>query len=675
MPEEDKAEKNRRLIGVLRIVILVQIVVIVALIIAFAVHSVQLKNEIASAPGPCPEASSSSNINLETPEVLSPFYDLTASEIRAVKDFLYNDKDLNLVKPSDIAVNASYIFTIELLVPNKQITLDYLDRRGAPPAREAKVIIFRGDKSESYIEEYRVGPLPNPVYKSDRVTVPFRYRPLTEPELSAAVTFLNREVTTKAAKIIKESYDATMSEDCKEKCVDFQMMSTMGSSVSGQPHTRKMWFWNARVAEFFSLHPLDLLILVDLTSKDVDDYKIDKVFYGGDMFHSLDELVTAYEEGSLTKTRLEFPNIDKNLYSTLNRKGTLFPSEPLSPPITYEPSGKRYSINGRHIKYLGWDFDVRMSTISGPQLFDIKFFDERIVYELSLQEVAVFYSANSPAIRFADYVDSIALIGTRARSLVSGADCPDHSTFLSTLHVTENNDEPLKVDRAFCVFEHNTGLPLRRHLSGQGGKGKFYEGLMDTVLIVRTISTVVNYDYVFDFIFHQNGAIEVKVSSTGYILTSLRFPPEDDYGFQIRERITGNLHHHLFHFKVDIDIHGTANRFEAIDIVPEASDNTLWSDEVNAKYHMTKIVRRQIKSEKEAAIDYNFDAPNYLTFYNKDFKTSTGVPKAYRLLNRGMSKQVSVAAFLFYKLMFAFIMRKVYGRFRSETIKHLDLKL
>lgn len=664
----DKGEKNRRLIGILRIVVIVQLVIILALIIAFAVHATQLKSEIDSAPGLCSETS---NINLNPPEVLPPFYDLTAEEIKAVKDFLYNDRDLNLVRPSNIAVNASYIYTIELIVPNKKVTLDYLDKNGAPPKREARAIIFRGDKSETYIEEYTVGPLPNPVYKTDQTTVPFRYRPLTEPEMAASMALLQREVGTKAAKILKESYDGSMSADCTENCLAFQMISAMAASSSAEPHTRKWWFWMARVAEFFSLHPVDFLVLVDTTSSNADEYTIDKVFYGGDKFDSLDELVTAYDQGSITRTKIPFPTVNKELYSSMNRRGTLFPEEPLSPPREYEPTGKRYSINGRHIEYMGWSFDVRMSTISGPQLFDIKYFKERIVYELSLQEVAVMYSADSPAVRFADYVDSVALIGVRARSLVSGADCPEHATYLSAIHVVENSDDPFVVDRAFCVFEHNTATPLRRHLSGVGGKGKFFEGMLDTVLIVRTISTVVNYDYVFDFVFHQNGVVEVKAMSTGYVLTSLRFPAEDDYGFQIREKITGNLHHHMFHFKVDLDINGVENRFEALDIEPVASDNTLWSVETNARYHQTRMSRRQIKRESEAAIDFNFDAPKYLTFYNNKVKTETGVPKAYRLLMRGMSKQVS-SSYFNHNLSHsdAFLLQCVWY-IRNITFKHL----
>ena len=292
---------------------------------------------------------------------------------------------------------------------------------------------------------------------------------------------------------------------------------------------------------------------------------------------------------------------------------------------------------------MGWQFHLRMSPVSGPQLFDIGYNGERIVYELSIQEIAVFYSAHNPAHRFSDFAESVTMTGTRSRTLVSGADCPEHATYLSALYAQESNDEPYVVDRAFCVFEHNTETPLRRHLSRSLFDGsKFYEGMQAVVFIVRTIITISNYDYVMDFIFHQNGAIEVKVISTGYILTSFRLPEEDKYGFRLRDHIIGNIHHHLFHFKVDLDIKGTSNRFETLDIVPDTVDNSRWAVPGKTQYHQTKMTKNVVKTEGAAALKYNFTAPKYLTFYNNKHRSDYGVPRAYRLLMRGMSYQVNI---------------------------------
>ncbi|KAL4233707.1 tryptamine:oxygen oxidoreductase (deaminating) [Mactra antiquata] len=640
MEEPTNTEKYKRIIKIGAFVILVLCIAVVVLLIVLVVQSSQdskPSTKSASKMESC--LSRDNNINLDPPEVLPPFHDLTKDEIFSIQEFLYIQPDLKLARPDSIAGNKSYIFTMELEIPKKAETLNFLDNGGPAPVREAHVVVFRGDKPEPAVEEFVVGPLPNPNYKNLVRTAPFLYRPLTATEYIAGTLILTHQVQVLVGNIIQESYGGSLME-CGNTCVAFQTISSMSPVSSGDQKARKLWFWLHPVVEFSISHPYDFLILLDVTSTKWEEYLIDSVYYGGQKFSSLNELKIRYESGAIKKTRIPYPVNDRNLYSSMNRRGKLFPEVPLPPPREFEPMGKRYSINGRHIRYMNWDFDVRLSSTYGPQLFDIKHGDKRIVYELSLQDIAVFYSADSPAVRFADYVDSIGSIGSKVRSLVPGADCPTHSTFLSADHFTEYKNDPFHVERAFCVFEHNTGKPLRRHLTSSDGKNKFYEGMADTVLTIRTIATILNYDYIIDFTFHQNGAVEVTATSTGYIVTTNHFLPEEDYGFRLRDQLIGNLHFHLFNFKVDMDIHGTSNRFETIEVVPVEVNNTLWSSTDGALYSQTKMARHQVQTETEAAMKYNFDKPKYLTFYNDGTKSDFGVPRAYRLFHRGMAKQM-----------------------------------
>jgi len=625
----------RRTIGVCRIIVIVLVAIILALVITLAVLVTQLKGEIEQLPGDCP---ATATIDLEPPEVLPPFHDLTREEIEQVQEFLYDQVDLNLVRPKDISTELNYIFSIELNIPNKEQALKYLDQGQAQPVREATVMLFMGNRPEPFVQQYTVGPLPNPYNKKDQKTFPFRYRPITVPEYVTAKAKVTEAVDAAVAHILEESYGGKLT-DCEDNCLAFSYISTMSTATSNDPRTRKAWMWLTPVVEFRTVHPLDFAVLIDVTSSNTEEYFIDKIYYGGDKFESLEDLKTAYQYGSVQKTSVPYPKLDKNLYSTMHRRGKMHTDVPKQPPREYEPEGKRYSIQGRQLSYMGWRFDLRMSPTHGPQMFDIRFNGDRIAYEISLEDIAVFYSANNPAIRFADYVDSVGMIGNKVRSLVADADCPGHATFIPMDFFSETADEPEHVDRAFCVFEHNTGNPLRRHLTSYG-ENKFYEGMLDITLTVRTISTLGNYDYIFDFIFHQNGALEVKVMSTGYIVASPYFTFENEYGFRLKENIVGNIHHHMFHFKVDLDINGRENRFETLEIVPRAVDNTQWSTQQDARYAQTRMERSQKRTEREAYVDFDFTKPTYYTFYNDNFKTQFGVPRAYRLHIDGMSKQV-----------------------------------
>lgn len=44
------------------------------------------------------------------------------------------------------------------------------------------------------------------------------------------------------------------------------------------------------------------------------------------------------------------------------------------------------------VQYLEWSFNFRMSALSGPAINDVRYRGERIAYEISLAEIAVFYS-------------------------------------------------------------------------------------------------------------------------------------------------------------------------------------------------------------------------------------------------------------------------------------------
>ena len=79
--------------------------------------------------------------------------------------------------------------------------------------------------------------------------------------------------------------------------------------------------------------------------------------------------------------------------------------------LQVEPDGKRYTINHRHVSYLHWDFHIRLSSLTGPQIYDVRYQGDRIAYELGLSEIAVFYSGDSPVSKVTDFVDSASLIG------------------------------------------------------------------------------------------------------------------------------------------------------------------------------------------------------------------------------------------------------------------------
>jgi primary-amine oxidase len=208
--------------------------------------------------------------------------------------------------------------------------------------------------------------------------------------------------------------------------------------------------------------------------------------------------------------------------------------------------------------YLEWSFAFGLSSLTGMRVFDIRFKGERIVYELSVQEAMSVYGSITPGMILTKFLDSSIGIGRFAHELVRGVDCPYAATYIDTFRYIDVS-APQRFRNSICLFEHNTGRPLRRHFSDFFSNS--YGGMVNSALVFRTITAIGNYDYLWDFIFYQSGSVEAKVHATGYISSSFNVDGNLKYGHQVAENTIGNIHTHFIHFKVDLDVLGKCEQY------------------------------------------------------------------------------------------------------------------
>lgn len=565
------------------------------------------------------------------------YRDLTEDEILRVRDYVLNEASLNVTPHEKASLDSNYIFLIELQNPDKDEAVSYLDANGPKPVRTANVVLFKGAASPAIVEEILVRFSEPMRHEVNTILtsrpIPFNARPTNAIEMNTIDEIIN-DFGAKAHKILNESYDGYTIRNCTDRCLTYTESGPASIHYSGE---RRTWLWFLRSIPGTYLHPVGLELLIERGRNDPSKWKIDKVYYSKTIFDSVEEFVDSYEHGNITKVFLPALTADERLFSTLKRRGrTPQPSEPLREPRLYEPDGKRYTADSNHVEYMGWSFDFRIRTSSGAQLFDIRFNGERIVYELSLQEMAAFYSGYSPMQTYTDYLDSMWSIGANFE-LVKGVDCPDTATFFDFVALVDSS-APTKRRNAICVFEQNNGIPLRRHYDNdfEGGYS-FYGGMPGTSLIVRTICTPYNYDYIYDFIFHPNGVIHAKVSTSGYLQTTFWTPEEDEYGTQVHKNVAGSLHDHLFHFKVDLDVAGRNNSFEMLSVKVENISSRWFAN----KWHIQKRVERELKrNETAAAYKFDFQRPCYLNFFNHARKNIQGVHRGYRVHLSGIVDQL-----------------------------------
>ncbi|XP_071161859.1 putative amine oxidase [copper-containing] [Mytilus edulis] len=574
------------------------------------------------------------NVNLRESSKPSVFRDLTKKEIAGILDYLYNRSDLNLTTADKAAINSNYIFSSEIFLPPKRDVLKHLDTHCVQPKREARVMILRGGISTPDVIEIIVSPLPNPTgYRHVPYlpkSIPFIDRPIDVFDYN--LTPLLEQIDKVVGKILNELYGGRL-VNCGDRCLVFNLNSQLTTPLSGV--RKRLWFsWLYQFTEYFLLRPIDFAVLREVDNN--GNNTIIKIWFNGLLFNSLEEIVPYYNTYKEYINKIPFPtNAEKN-NKTISSRGEPSFKIPLKDPSQVSPDGVRYNINDRHVSYSYWEFNIGMSVFYGPRLYDIRYKGDRIAYEISLQELANFYSGDKPQEHVLNYLDSMYKIGSRAKYLHPCVDCPNDATFISSSFKVDTQDEPLTNERAFCIFEHNTGMPLRRHNGYFRYIHRFYEGVANVVLIVRTIPTIDIYDYIIDFIFYQNGAIEVKITPTG-IVTSSWNTHDNPYSFQVDKNLMSPLHQHLFNFKIDLDIKGTSNRFQTVDIEPDIVENVCHK-KPGSTIVQNRFIKRLKQTELEAAYKFNFDYPKVLTFVNNNKKDKFGNSPGYKLINKGMTK-------------------------------------
>ncbi|KAJ8345662.1 hypothetical protein SKAU_G00298550 [Synaphobranchus kaupii] len=539
------------------------------------------------------------------------FADLTAGEYQQVRDYMWNQPDLHISHDAFAKPTENFIFMIDLRLPKKDDVLRFLDKGAVIPERSATVVVFHGSRAE--IKEYSVGPLPNPKYHKDITQwkygkdLPINDRTVTIGEYGLLFQFLHTEIFKKLSKILKESFGVQK---------DRSLNPFEGMPRGIQAGDRQTWVSYFRDMSGMYIHPVGFEVLVNHRSTNASQWRVEKLLYNGQYFESAEELIEKYNGG----------RINKIVYRKIANYASL---KPKVKPTGFGPQqlylqGKRFSVQNNQVLYLDWSFAFGLSSSTGMRVFDIRFKGERIAYELSVQEAMSVYGSITPGVMLTKFLDSSIGIGRFAHELTRGVDCPYTAVFLDTVRYIDIN-ESKTFRNSICIFEHDTGRPLRRHFSDFFSNS--YGGVANSVLVFRTITAIGNYDYIWDFIFYQSGSVEAKVHATGYISSSYKISGSLKYGHQVAENTIGNIHTHFINFKVDLDILGVENVFQTKDM-KFVEEELPWLP--GKKAFVPHLVEEQLETEEDAALRYGKKIPRYLHIASNQ-TNRWGHQRSYRL--------------------------------------------
>nr|XP_014334737.1 PREDICTED: retina-specific copper amine oxidase isoform X2 [Bos mutus] len=566
------------------------------------------------------------------------FADLSREELTAVMSFLTQQLGPDLVDAAQARPSDNCVFSVELQLPPKAAALAHLDRGSPPPAREALAIVFFGGQPQPNVTELvlMVGPLPQPSYMRD-VTVerhggplPYHRRPVLATESAQMWMHLKKVEFPKAPVFLASVFNYNGSTLAA-------LHATPRGLRSGDRATWIALYHNISGVGIF-LHPVGLELLLDHRALDPAHWAVQQVFYLGHYYSDLGQLEWEFKAGRLDVVRVPLPLPD----GASSLRSRVSPG-PL-PPLEFSPQGSRYSVQGHLVESFLWTFTFGHGAFSGMRIFDVRFKGERVAYEVSVQECLSVYGADSPKTMMTRYLDSSYGLGRHSRGLVRGVDCPYQSTMVDT-HVLVGQGAVQLLPGAVCVFEEAQGLPLRRHHNQL--QSHFYGGLAGSALVVRSVSSVGNYDYIWDFVLHPNGALEGRVHATGYINTAFLSGGEESllFGNRVGERVLGAVHTHAFHFKLDLDVAGLKNWVVAEDVVfkPVAAP---WSPE--HQLQRPQLTRQVLGREDLTAFFLGSPLPRYL-YLASNQTNAWGHQRGYQLAVTRRKEEESQSSSIYYQ--------------------------
>ncbi|KIY73996.1 amine oxidase catalytic domain-containing protein [Cylindrobasidium torrendii FP15055 ss-10] len=580
------------------------------------------------APFP-PSASPAATVN--------PWASLTIAETVSIQHWLEApERGLNLTRAVDSSLPDNVIFMIETYYPPKEDAIAYLDNPGTvePPTKYARVTIHHGDVP--IVRDYLVGPLPvGQSTTMERLTDIYH---VDDIPYHAAGYASGNEMATVISKITPAYEDALLDlfGGVAKGLPNDTLIAGASAPFSFDGSFRRMWVnFKRNVAGPF-LHPLGFFLYIDYSGTDPSLWSVLKVVYNHQVFDSTEDFLNALNNGTLERIPHR-PDDDNTDFSWTSRRkvGVTRDLDHLPGPRSVSFAGLRFRVDQatQYVTWMGWSMHLGFTRDMGLNLWNIGFKGERIIYELSPQEAIAQYGGNDPFQTTTAWLDRFFGMGSSVRDMLPGYDCPHEAVYLPATTYGATGSVTRK--RAICIFEQDSGKPLTRHAGWMNGEFGAVKGY---ILTVRSISTVGNYDYCefFDYTFHLDGTMEVRISASGYLQGGYWEPRQEGYGARIRDTTMGNLHDHVINFKVDFDIAGQKNSLLETTTAQEEVEQPWFDDDWGKTVMQQKITKRFIDTEDGALLKWPANFQGGYSVVNKDATNSWGYPRGYAV-HPGMS--------------------------------------
>lgn len=370
----------------------------------------------------------------------------------------------------------------------------------------------------------------------------------------------------------------------------------------GRRMLRGLAFYQEHAQDSAWAHPIDgLVAYVDVTNKSVDQV-ID-----------LGVVPLPREHGNYTDPELTGP--------------TRTSTKPIS--IT-QPEGPSFDVDGGHVTWERWSFDVGFDMREGLVLHNLAFDDgdrrRTVLNRASIAEMVVPYGDPSPVRSWQNYFDTGEyLVGQWANSLELGCDCLGEIYYFSPV-LSDARGNPRTITNGVCMHEEDWSI-LSKH-------SDLWSGIAYTRrnrrLVISFFTTVGNYDYGFYWYLYLDGTIGFEAKATGVVFTSAIPDGPTDFASQLAPGLGAPFHQHLFSARLDFALDDGPGR-----VLEEDAVRLPFSDD-NPRGNAFTRKRTVLATEQAAVRDADMSVGRTWVIQNPEQSNRLGEPVAYKLHSEGM---------------------------------------
>ena len=320
------------------------------------------------------------------------------------------------------------------------------------------------------------------------------------------------------------------------------------------------------------------------------------------------------------------------------------------PIVTSQPDGPSFSIKDGEVSWQNWKFRFRLDPRVGPIVNLVTYNDgskaRSVMYEGGLAEMYVPYQDPEETWNSHVFLDAGEYFvntgsGGIIKPLLAGVDCPMYATFFSGTFYHDNGTPYIRPQLA-CMFERVTGDPVWRHWDEDTYA---VAGRPTRELVFRTVATVGNYDYLFDWRFEQDASITVGVGATGILevkavkdqradatqsASMVGTDPDGnkvEFGQLIAPGLSAVDHDHYFSYRLDLDVDGVNNTLMVDKLVPyKLPENTM------GRKWIWAMKPEMLKKEGDAKLDVSVAHPAMWMFTNEGVKNSLGQNTSFAIM-------------------------------------------